>query len=70
MSIFRKASDFLANINAVRLVSFCGLKCTTFLRFKVHHPEASFLFSLRRRFVVHPVIILALNYIVNEKLTL
>lgn len=24
------------------IVSFCGLKCTTFLRFKVHHPEASF----------------------------
>ena len=32
-------------------VSFCGLKCTTFLRFKVHHSEEVFLFSLMARFV-------------------
>jgi hypothetical protein len=33
------------------LVSFCGLKCTTFLRFKVHHPEEVFLSILLARFV-------------------
>ena len=28
-------------------VSFCGLKCTTILHFKVHHPEDLFLFNLK-----------------------
>jgi hypothetical protein len=32
-------------------VSSCGLKCTTFLRFKVHHPEEVFLSILLARFV-------------------
>jgi hypothetical protein len=32
-------------------VSFCGLKCTTFLRFKVYHPEEVFLFISMARFV-------------------
>ena len=38
-------------------VSFCGLKCTTFLRFKVYHPEEVFLFSLRRRFVERDLLV-------------
>ncbi len=29
-------------LNAASVVSFCGLKCTTFLRFKVHHFEGLF----------------------------
>jgi hypothetical protein len=32
-------------------LSFCGLKCTTFLSFKVHHPEEVFLSILLARFV-------------------
>ena len=32
-------------------LSFCGLKCTTFLRFKVYHPESLSLFIWHRRFV-------------------
>jgi hypothetical protein len=32
-------------------LSSCGLKCTTFLRFKVHHPEEVFLSILLARFV-------------------
>jgi hypothetical protein len=32
-------------------VSSCGLKCATFLRFKVHHPEEVFLSILLARFV-------------------
>lgn len=27
----------------MRMLSFCGLKCTTFLRFKVYHPDELFL---------------------------
>lgn len=32
-------------------LSFCGLKCTTFLHFKTYHPEEMFLFIPMSGFV-------------------
>jgi hypothetical protein len=42
---------------SIAAVSFCGLKCTTFLRFKVHHSEEVFLFSLMARSVERDLLV-------------
>jgi hypothetical protein len=48
----RLLRDFKRNVGlSGELLSFCGLKCTTFLHFKTYHPEEIFLFILMARFV-------------------